>query len=281
MSLDPVKNALYCQGTFDVENPTQQQMQVMLENAADIAASGFGTVLLGQWHVHPDGTIYYNDSPLDTVTENVSVISAALKATGSSVQKVLISFGPFLTDFSAIQSNYASFTATMGELYQTTAVDGFDWDIEAYSLQEYAPYESLIVNLTQWATGLGCLVTAAPFNVQQFWQQVIAQTNTPTQTGFAWWNLQTYGGASYAQWVSYLAGLVADPASFLVPGFTAEYASPTAVQQQLASDAQSNPTLSGGFIWQYEWILKSGYTVSQFASAVANGVGGVPTAVAR
>ena len=71
--------------------------------------------------------------------ENLNTIPAALKQGGSSVQKVLISFGPFLTDFDAIQANYASFTATMAQLYESTAIDGFDWDIEAYTLQEYAP----------------------------------------------------------------------------------------------------------------------------------------------
>jgi hypothetical protein len=205
--------------------------------------------------------------------ENLNTIPAALKQGGSSVQKVLISFGPFLTDFDAIQANYASFTATMAQLYESTAIDGFDWDIEAYTLQEYAPYESLIVNLTQWAAGLGGTVTAAPFNVQQFWQTVIAQTNTPSQSGFAWWNLQTYGGANYTDWVGYLEGLVADPASFLVPGFSAQYTLPGTVQQQLAAYASSDPTLSGGFIWQYEWILKSGSSVADYASAIANGVG--------
>jgi hypothetical protein len=61
MSADPLKISLYSQDTFDVENPNQQQIDAMVASASNINNSGFGTVLLGQWHVHADGSIYYND----------------------------------------------------------------------------------------------------------------------------------------------------------------------------------------------------------------------------
>jgi hypothetical protein len=55
--VDALKIALYMQGTFDKPNPNQQEMDAMLAAAKDIRGSGFGTVLLGQWHVHADGSI--------------------------------------------------------------------------------------------------------------------------------------------------------------------------------------------------------------------------------
>ena len=101
MPANPLHVAMYCQGTFSYPNPTNSQIDAMVAAAADINKSGFGTVILGQWHVHPDGSIYYNDSPLDTVIQQLKVIPTAL-TTGGSVQKVLIDFGPFTSDHSSL-----------------------------------------------------------------------------------------------------------------------------------------------------------------------------------
>jgi hypothetical protein len=48
---DPLKIALYMQGTFYKPNANQQEMDAKLAAAKDIGGSGFGTVILGQWHV--------------------------------------------------------------------------------------------------------------------------------------------------------------------------------------------------------------------------------------
>ena len=69
MPSDPLKIALYSQNTFDVANPNQQQIDAMVAAGQDINSSGFGTVLLGQWHVHADGSLYYNNSTLDSVIQ--------------------------------------------------------------------------------------------------------------------------------------------------------------------------------------------------------------------
>src|SRR5690348_2722239 len=107
MPLDPLKSVLYSQDTFDIANPTPQQIDKMVAAAQDIANSGFGTVILGQWHVHDDGSIYYNDSPLPSVIQALKVIPTALKQGG--VEKVLLTFGPFGSDFQGIKDNLDSF----------------------------------------------------------------------------------------------------------------------------------------------------------------------------
>jgi hypothetical protein len=74
--------ALYCQGTFSTANPTPAQMAQMIDAAKDIGNSGFTTVILGQFHVHTDGGIYYNDSPLDTVSDAVQEHVVSLRERG-------------------------------------------------------------------------------------------------------------------------------------------------------------------------------------------------------
>ncbi len=268
MAADPKKVALYSQNTFDVPNPTNEQIDKMIAAANDIAYSGFGTVLLGQWHVHSDGTIYYNNSKLDTVIQALKVIPTAL-GQGGIVKEVLISFGPFGSDFQGIKDNLSQFKKTMEGVVAQTAVQGFDWDLE----QDYSDFTDLIVDLTEWANGLGLIVTAAPYQANSFWTDVLKQTNTGGSSGFAWWNLQLYGGAAYSQWVGYLKGLVPDPQSFLVPGYSVSFgATPHSVQDNLTSLRDNFPSLDGGFIWQYEDIQSSAYTTKQYATGIKNGL---------
>lgn len=269
MPVDHMKNALYLQGTFSQANPTEQQKQAMLNAAQDIGASGFGTVILGQWHVYADnGNIYYNDSMLDSVTWALENIPAALKQ-GGNVEKVLLTFGPFRTDFQGIQENLALFKTTISKIQSMSAIDGLDWDLE----QHYDQFGDLLVDLTQWANSLGMIVTAAPYQDNGFWTDVLKRTNTGGSAGFSWWNLQLYGGASYPNWVDYLNGLVPKPDEFLVPGYkVAQGASPSYVQNNLSELQQSFPSLDGGFIWKYEAIAENGYTAKEFATAIETGL---------
>jgi hypothetical protein len=277
MPADRSKIALYSQDTFDVANPTPQQIDAMVAAAQEINRSGFGTVILGQWHVHADGGIYYNNSLLDTVIPALKVIPTALKQ-GGSVKKVLITFGPFGADFQGIQQNLAQFKKAIAGVQAMTGIDGLDWDLE----QDYGQYSGLLVDLTKWANDLGMMVTAAPYEETSFWTNLLKKTNTGGAAGFAWWNLQLYGGANYPSWVTALKGLVPNPQSFLVPGYNVDDGtSPGDVQNSLSQLQSSAPGLDGGFIWRYESIAHSGFTAAQYASAIAAGLGGAAGAGAR
>ena len=80
----------------------QSQQQAMIAAANDLEQSGFGTVLLGQWHVHSDGSLYYNDSPLNTVTWAMRTIPSRLRR---RVGTVPLTFGPAVSDFENIANN--------------------------------------------------------------------------------------------------------------------------------------------------------------------------------
>jgi hypothetical protein len=279
MPADPSKITLYSQDTFDVANPTPPQIDAMVASAQDINRSGFGTVILGQWHVHADGSIYYNNSLLDTVIQALKVIPTALKL-GGSVKKVLLTFGPFGADFQGIQQNLTQFKKAIAGVQAVTGIDGLDWDLE----QDYSQFSGLLVDLTKWANGLGMMVTAAPYQESSFWTGVLKKTNTGGSAGFSWWNLQLYGGASYPAWVKDLQGQVPglNPQSFLVPGYDVDQgSSPADVQTGLSQLQSSAPALDGGFLWRYESIAHAGYTTAQYANAIANGLGGAAGAAAR
>jgi hypothetical protein len=253
--------ALYCQGTFSTANPTSAQQQQMIQAAADIASSGFTTVILGQFHVHSDGGIYYNDSPLDTVMWALQTIPGLLKQ-GGKVQRVLVTFGPFASDFSGIESNLASFQTTMAGVMAAGGIDGLDWDLE----QNLGQFTSLLVQLTVWANDLGRIVTAAPYYDESFWGTVLQQTEAAGGS-FAWWNLQLYGGASYSGWAASF------PAAFLYAGYAnTQGATPGSIQSSLADLKTQYPSLTGGFLWRYESIAGSGYTTAQYAQAIVAGV---------
>lgn len=272
MTADPSKVALYCQGTFDVQNPDQSQMDQMTRAAEDIAASGFGTVLLGQWHVHDDGGVYYNNSPVETVMRQLPVIPRIL--TQGRVENVLISFGPFGSDFLAMQRNYDEFTSTMADVQRISGVHGYDWDLE----EDYDQLGDFLAQLTMWARSTGLMVTAAPYEQMDFWTGVLQATMGGGVPAFAWWNLQCYGGADFGTWVDGLKSDLADPASFLVPGYAVHLgATPDNVQSSVADLYSSYPSLAGGFVWQYEDIVSNGYTATQFATAIYEALGSTQT----
>lgn len=273
MTADPSKVALYCQGTFDVADPTPAQLEQMKGAAADIGRSGFGTVLLGQWHVHEDGGIYYNDSPLESVIATLQVIPAILREQGT-VRNVLFSFGPFGSDFQHIQQHYEQFTATMGQVRTTSGVQGYDWDLE----EDYDQLSGLLVDLTKWATADGLVVTAAPYTAMDTWIEVLQATMAGGVPSFAFWNLQLYGGASFGDWVDGLKNDLADPQAFLVPGYAVHLgATPDGVRSDLARLYGSYPQVAGGFVWQYEDIVGHGYTATQFADAIYEALGSTAT----
>lgn len=263
--------ALYSQNTFDVANPDQQQLAAMTAAATDLNQSGFGTIILGQFHIHDDGTIYYNNSPFDTTTKALQAFIPAIRKGGI---KVFLTFGASQDDFDHIASNLQTFKQTIDQFISQTKIDGLDWDYEG---PNYASADAdLLVDLTSWANSLGLEVTAAPYYTPEinFWTGLLKRTNTGGSNGFSWWNLQVYSGmCDYPSWVGYLKGLVPNPQVFLVPGYSVAFGStPPDVQSDLSTLKKSYSGLNGGFIWQYEDMGKNGFTAAQFAAAISAGI---------
>jgi hypothetical protein len=245
--------------------------------AADVAASGFDTIIVGLWHVHSDGSIFYNDFPVDSdTTAAICESIQALKTTpGSTVKTVLISFGggnwaghPASvsdTDYPAMKANWTTFQPALAALLRDSGADGVDWDYEP----ETTPFDTaFIAKITNEMAAVPCLVTAAPYTDQADWLTVIAGTRTAgaaAPNNFAWWNLQLYGGADYGNWVAALQGAPTGMTSgqvetFLLPGYSPGCSySPVSDIQNLYG---SYPALGGAFIWNYTGVETCAKTLS-------------------
>lgn len=266
--VDPSKIALYVEGTFDIANPTPQQLQQMEAAADDLGASGFGTVILAFLHVHEGGTFYYNNIPFTEVYSFLPSMIQRMKAAGN-VTRVIVSLGPFGSDYAPVKADPSQFKQQFQQMASTLGLDGIDFDLE----QNYDDYTELLVDLTGWAAGNGMTVTAAPYQETDFWTTVLKQTTSGGNSKFSWWNLQIYGGADYGSWVSSLNGIVSNPQSFLVPGYSVQYgATPPGITGTLESLRATYPSLDGCFIWQYELIKQNGYTAAAFAQAIRAGL---------
>lgn len=270
-AVDLAKIAIYVENTFDIANPTQQQLQAMKDAAADLGNAGFGTVILAFLHVHSDGTFYYNGTPMSETLSFLPEMVAAIKAPGI-VSRVLFSIGPQEGDYKDIQTNYQAFQRSLSTLAQQIRLDGVDFDMEV----NLTTYKQLLVELVRWATNSGMVVTAAPYYDEDFWFDVLRRTSSPSSktTRFLWWNLQIYGGADYSTWEKDLSktGILAEPGIFLVPGYNVLGGTPNDLQNTLQQLVASYPLLNGSFVWNYELIKQNGYTASQYASAIRTGL---------
>jgi hypothetical protein len=255
------------------DSPTKTMYQNDLAaaiTASEVATSGFDTVIVGLWHVHSDGSIYYNDFPIDSdTTAAISDSIAALKsAPGSTVKTVLISFGggnwydhPASvsdTDYPAMKANWATFKPALITLLQDSGADGVDWDYEP----ETVPFDdAFITQITNEIAAASYLVTAAPYQEQSDWLTVIKGTlNGATANNFAWWGLQLYSGVpSYPDWITAIQGVTTGMTNdqvetFLLPGYKPDcspYGSPVGAITALYG---SYPSMNGAFIWNYSGI---------------------------
>lgn len=239
---------------------------------------------------------------------------AALKS-GGTVGKVLFSIGGAgPADFDAAKALLATpaGTQTLLNNFQTLikalSLDGFDFDLEVPS-HVYAPYKDTVVALTLMLTQqLGVAVTYCPYTAEDFWVNCLAQVfqKNGQRQAVSWFNLQCYAGGAFnvpADWVNELKNSAAplgidNPAAFVVPGFWSltvltncqpdsmsqennGVRCPCELQQTLAALKQSDPGITGGFVWNSLMIAAcadSGncqehpITVEAYAQAVIKGL---------
>jgi hypothetical protein len=255
-----------------ITDPKYKQMLLDdLNNAnfvSDIATAGYDTIIVGLFHVHEKGEIFYNDFPVANNYTYLPICDAirALKTyPGSTVKTVLVSFGggggpPSVSDsdYPNIKANLALFEKSLVEILQYTKADGVDWD--------YEPYGDFDVNLIARLTGdfalKGYLVTAAPYGDTGSWSAVLGGTANGPGLGnkFAWWNLQTYSPTGqYVDWINALKNVMSGMdydalQAFIVPGFWPQNCNYNYVIDDLKSLRSDYPYLHGAFIWNYSAV---------------------------
>ncbi len=259
-----------------------------------IINSGFTTVIVGLFHVIDDGTLVYNDVPMN---DSLLTLIKSLKSTkGTSVKTVLFSIGggnwyghpASVSDFDYPKMKASWLSPAKGEsktskqnmldFLATADLDGLDLDYEPETTTFDAPFISTIANDIKAA---GYMVTAAPYKNMPSWNTVIKNTvitkgDKVIGNNFSWWNLQLYGGAVYKTWIENLQEMAteigmtnAELETFLLPGFTFENRDPD-VETQISDFKKGYPSINGGFIWRYKFIAAK---VSDVAASILKAIG--------
>jgi hypothetical protein len=281
-------------GLFGTNDPPTNNRQ-----SEQMEASRFNSVILWSVHVHPNGDLYYNETPLVTGgTFNLDLnfmqpYVAALKAKG----EVWWGVGAYgVDDFSNIGKLLATpggtqiLQSNFGALLKTLPADGIDLDMEEsydQTMRHTIVQFSLFLN-NQLNTG----ITYCPYIDEDFWLNCLADVyeQNGNRQIIRRFNLQCYaggGGNSTKQWLSDLRSFgrplgIVDVSSFIVPSYWVR--SDDSSEKNSPSDICaffSNPDIrenaGGGFLWNTSEIFESGFTAADYSEAVMNGLANEPT----
>ncbi|WP_052752934.1 hypothetical protein [Kordia zhangzhouensis] len=260
-----------------------------------INSSGFTTLVCWALHVHHNGDLVYNDTPVVSNGEYIGDPSwaselAKVKEEGS-INRILFSIGGWQTnDFYNIMNLlntqgdgptsvlYRNFQALLKEI---PVIDGIDYDDEGnYSI-------NTIVRFSRMLAGIGYQqITFCPYTNSPFWINClvsIEQTHPGLVTGF---NLQCYAGGAYnignvkQYWIEPLQKAMSkgfDAAAFINPGLWCTHGdncdqgmNPKQVNAQFGKWKKEG--ITGGFIWLYDDIEKCGNDPAAYAAAILHGL---------
>jgi hypothetical protein len=242
----------------------------MLEDAKQIALSGFDTVILAFLHVHlnsptaPCPHTSYPNFVFNNVCWNMSdlhPIIDALRAPTSSIERVLLSIGGAgcQSDFSSLSTDWPTFGPQLLTLAHDLGIDGFDIDIEVAA----TPYLPILDNIVSLAVANDLLVTAVPADADAAFLTLVKNHATErmpgNSSGVSWLLLQTYGGGGgdwVSDWSNKLVGVVPDPVGFLSPG---AQASSSYGPKDFSLDLKrmkkvSTSNITSAFVWDYRLI---------------------------
>jgi hypothetical protein len=296
---------LYGNGLFGTDRAVNDQQ---LEY---VRTSGFNTVILWTLHVHPEGTLMYNDAVIakdGVFAATFNYLPSLLKgllAPGSTVDTVLFCIGSAgADDFTTLQSLLTNsdpkaashLRRNLTALQVALPLAGFDFDDEdALASSDVSTVAQLGLML---CGGNANIISYCPFNgYQTFWADCLSATYALDQTQrpplpqtVQWMGIQTYGGGVVTNFVDAIEANnnasppqptgVSNPAAFVLPGYSAGTNSadgqmtPDQVQAAVASAVATNPDLPGAFIWNSGQVDASPFTLSQYAQAIIRGLAG-------
>ena len=282
------KVGVYTLGIFDVQNPSETEQNTMKQAAGTLATSGFNLFLLASMHVHDDGSLYFNDTPIvqngqlagqlaPQLPQYIRTMKSGTNAT------ILASFGGGgkfngnavgFWDLSCIEKLIAEypnpadnpFFQNLQCLFSNYPFDGLDIDLESYT--GYDSFTGTLVTLIRWLTANDHLATLCPYDDAAFWCQVIKQTESNGQPAVAWVNVQ---GANESLG-SFAAALKAvGIGTDAISGGLQVGAGPlptAQVTQQFGALAKSGVT--SGWLWNLDGIGVA--SAKAYAEAVAAGL---------
>lgn len=287
------KIGVYTLDTFDIANPSPSQQAAMLGEAVALAASDFNVVMLASMHVHDDGSMYFNDTPMinsspptpsGQLSPNLPLCFDTIMSKGT----ILASFGGGGTfkdgksvsywDFTAIKNLIAQypdpatnpFFQNLSCMFETyPQIRGIDIDLECYPPgTDYALFTSTLLTIIEWLGGKGYACTLCPYNYPGYWVSLIGKAGGAGQ--FSWINLQNASGTA-SEFVGPLKG-AGVAVGQIVGGLQVGKNEQQLVTENFASLAQQYPGIGGGWLWNLESFGTA--NTASYAAALAKGLAG-------
>lgn len=258
-------------------------------------AAGWTTIIIGLFHIgRPDipgqqyGDIIFGGGPI--VIQNGQYLLpdyswpeaiANLKGSGSSITQIYASFGGGgpVFDYTSLKTIYEqngnSFAGTAVEqnfqLFRQVfaGVDGIDLDCEdQYDQPSFNAFCEMLA-------GMGFALTFCPYTEPTFWVNALQAVQQSPRSPVTWWNLQCYDGGAGNDPQSWANAIDAQMSGFPSGGFIlagADAGSEPQGVQTLISSFANEPSLGGGFIWNMDEILSSGFSMADYVAAIRNAV---------
>lgn len=289
-------DALYVENTLGLDPAFDKTL------IDSVGPSAYNLAILAFLHTRPNAPfdLYYNDTQIYQEGPNgqlepcdpayIQTLAQEIQQLQSMEVRVILSLGPFQSDYDNIASDVPTFCANLYTMATQLGLNGFDFDYEG---DQDSTHAALVASLVNGYAALASspILTAAPYYGQEWWAGVLQQTATGGGSGnnFSWWNVQFYAGDSnpdpsqgaeiFGSWESAVAGAdagIANPSSFVVPGINADpnaypVYSPQTLTELVANIYASYPDMGGAFVWNYDYVASN---VSGWAQAPYNGIGG-------
>lgn len=279
---------VYGNGLFGTDDAAVNDRQL-----SGLKASDFGSVVLFALHVHENGDLTYNDTPIvrsGTFQADLAHLQRYLAALRGKAELWWSIGGWQVPDFAHVGTLLATpagrktLSGNFRALLAALPVDGFDVDMEE-SYDE--GMRDAIVGFSLLADELGAGVTYCPYTQVDFWLACLSGVfGALDHQVVKRWNLQCYAGGTGNTTQEWLASLQAysgqlgipDVRSFLVPGNWvrsddgAIQNSPADIQAFIAQEAIRKDA-AGGFLWCTSEIFASKHSAADHATAIRNGLG--------
>jgi len=250
------------------------------KNINDLKASGFTKVILWSVHVYGNGDLVYNDKKIASQGSYVGDAQwpsylKTLKSGQTSVNQIYLSVGSAgVGDFASV----ANLIKTQGTspssiLYKNFMalrlalpdVEGIDLDDE-----DYVDHDT-IVQFSVLLGKIGFKVSFCPYYGQDFWISCLKDVQALAPNVVSHFNLQCYAGGSGNDPNTWQQAI--NKSGVKIPVYPGRANSESSTSQ-IQSDFQKwkNQGITGGFMWLYDGILKSGIPTAKFATAIKNGL---------
>lgn len=267
-----MRKMIWVSGIFDQTGPSSKTAMDAAVNL--LGPTQFDTIFLNFLHVMGNGTVTYNNTPLNELSPYVATALGRLKNGFPVKKKIVISLGGWgsQNDWDNLNNgNIPGFVKQVSSWAKTAGIDGVDFDFEGFPYD--SPYDEVISKTANgYAAAMpGSIVTLTPYLDSDFWTGVLTETATASGNNISWINLMLYMGPTnigdwrenFKDWLAAVAApgtkiTSAQAPAFIPVGFYANGTGgsgqggafiPKDLTAAVNDILSAYPTMGGAFIW--------------------------------